>query len=90
MSRRSSGKRIRDSITTLAYIQWSEDGQTVFYRNMELAFSGFIRAEVEQTQALLENLFLLSHDEQRSDVVPVVALHRLRDNPAVTESGWAF
>ena len=93
VSLRSFGKRIRDSITSLGYIQWSEDGHTVFYRNLELrisAFQAFVRAQVERTQTLLEDLFLLSNDEQRQEIVPKIALYRVRDNPAMIERGWTF
>lgn len=33
---RSFGKRIRDCTTSLGYMRWSEDGQTVTYREVEL------------------------------------------------------
>jgi hypothetical protein len=46
--------------------------------------------QVTQCQALLEDLFLIRHEEKREDVVPSFALHRVRDNPARVENGWSF
>lgn len=40
VSLRSFGKRIRNSTTSLGYIQWSEDAQTMFYRDLEVSVSG--------------------------------------------------
>lgn len=36
VSTRPFGKKIRDSVRSLGYIQWSEDEQTVFYKDVEL------------------------------------------------------
>jgi hypothetical protein len=93
ISLRSYGKRIRDSTTSLGYIQWSEDGQRLSYRDLELSiqeFQLFVCTQVQKAQQLLEKLFLLSVDEQRADTVPTLALGRIRDNPTNIENGWNF
>lgn len=93
VSLRSFGKKIWDNTTSLGYIQWSDDGQTVFYKDIELrvqAFREFITAQVNRVQSLLADLFMLASDEAREDVVPPLYLHRVRDNPTVTEVGWSF
>lgn len=93
VSLRSFGKQIRDNTTSLGYIQWSDDGQTVQYKDIELSIQGFrhlVTAQVHRVQGLLENILMLGPDEAREDVVPVIYLHRLRDNPAVVENGWNF
>jgi hypothetical protein len=41
LSLRSFGKRIRDSTTSLGYIQWSEDAQQICYRDLELSLNDF-------------------------------------------------
>jgi hypothetical protein len=90
---RSYSKRVRDSMTSLGYIQWSEDNETIFYKDLEIhvgSFRKFVVMQVQQCQALLEDLFLLSHEEKRENVVPSFALHRVRDNPAKVENGWSF
>jgi hypothetical protein len=90
---RSFGKRVRDSTTSLGYIQWSEDAQQIVYRELELSldsFREFVRSQVQKAQHLLEKLFLLSVDEQRADVVPTISLGRIHDNPTITENGWNF
>jgi hypothetical protein len=93
VSTRSFGKKIRDSVTSLGYIQWSEDEQTVFYKDVELridAFRKFIALQMKQAQGLLANLFMLDPEENREDVIPAISLYRIRDNPTVTEPGWNF
>lgn len=93
ISLRSFGKKIRDSITSIGYVQWSEDGQTLSYCNIELQvpqFKDFVAQKVQQAQQQLESLFLLGPDEARVDIVPRVSLYKLRDNPAVTTFGWNF
>ena len=93
LSFRSFGKRIRDSTTSLGYIQWSEDAQTVFYRDLELSmpdFRQFVSDLVHKAQRQLEALFLIGVDEDKADVIPRIALDRIRDNPTVTSYGWSF
>lgn len=93
VSLRSFGKRIRDSITSLGYVQWSEDGQTILYCNIELQvsqFKDFVAQKVRQAQTQLESLFLLGPDEDRSSIVPRFSLYKLRDNPSITAFGWNF
>ena len=93
ISTRSFSKKIRDSVISLGYIQWSKDEQTVFYKDVELrvgAFRDFVAVQMKQAQGLLASLFMLDPEEKREDVIPTISLHRIRDNPTVTESGWNF
>ncbi len=93
VSIRSYGKKVRDSVTSLGYIQWSEDEQTVFYKDLELrihAFREFVAVQMKQAQGLLASLFMVGPEEAREDVIPAMSLHRIRDNPTVTEPGWNF
>lgn len=46
--------------------------------------------QVHRVQKLLSDILILDPDEAREDVIPVIYLHRLRDNPAVVENGWNF
>jgi hypothetical protein len=74
-------------------MRWSEDGQTINYREIELQILVFKRFAIEQvhvTQQSLEALFLLDTDETRAEVVPRIALDRLRDDPTNTTRGWSF
>jgi hypothetical protein len=46
---RSFSKKIRDSTMSISYIQWSEDEETLFYKDLELGISGFrsfVRSQV--------------------------------------------
>jgi hypothetical protein len=90
---RSYGKQIRDSTTSLGYMRWSEDAQTIHYRDLELpitSFRQFVHEQVHKAQQQMETLFLLGRDEERAEVVPRVALHRIHDNPTVVTQGWNF
>ena len=42
---------------------------------------------MKQAQGLLTSLFILSPEEKREDVIPIISLYRIRNNPTVTESG---
>lgn len=93
VSLRSFGKQIRDNTTSLGYIQWSDDKQTVHYKDIELSmhsFRRFVIVQVQRVQSILSDVLMLSADEAREDVIPTVYLHRLHDNPAVIENGWNF
>lgn len=90
---RSFGKKIRDSTTSIGYIQWSEDEKTLFYKDLELRisdFRAFVRAQVVVAQRLLEKIMMLHPEENREDVVPLLHLHNIRDNPTVIDNGWNF
>lgn len=90
---RSFGKRIRDCITSLGYMRWSEDGQTVKYRDIELqipVFKRFVLQQVQSAQQSLETLFMLGVDESRAEIVPRIALHQIRDDPTNAAPGWSF
>ncbi|GAB7336620.1 hypothetical protein MBLNU13_g10315t1 [Cladosporium sp. NU13] len=90
---RSFGKKIRDSTTSIGYIQWSEDEKTLFYKDLELRisdFQAFVRAQVVVAQRLLEEIIMLHPEENREDVVPPLHLHTVRDNPTVTDNSWNF
>ena len=41
VSLRSFGENISDTVTSLGYIQWSEDEQTMFYKSLELRVNDF-------------------------------------------------
>ena len=93
VSLRSYGKKIRDSTTSIGYIQRSDDESTLYYKNIELQISAFrtmVANQVTRAQRLLKSLFLLSIDETRENIVPAVQLYRLRDNPTVITNGWNF
>lgn len=53
-------------------------------------FKRFAMEQVHATQQSLEALFHLGTDESRAQVVPRIALDRLRDDPTNTKRGWSF
>jgi hypothetical protein len=90
---RAFGRKIRDQITSIGYIHWSDDGQRLSYKSLELdiqALRWFIRDQVELGQSQLEQLLLIQPDEARDRVVPEINLRELRDDPTNKEAGWSF
>jgi hypothetical protein len=62
----------------------------LFYKDLELKISdsqAFIRAQVVVTQRLLEEIIMLHPEESREDVVLLLHLHNIRDNPTVIDNG---
>jgi hypothetical protein len=90
---RSYAKKVVSNTTNLGYIMWSEDAETVTYRDTSLSMGSlreFIAFQVEEAQRYLEDLLLLHPEECRQDVVPSVALHRLKDDHSNSQKGWNF
>jgi hypothetical protein len=90
---RAYGKQVRNSTTSLGYIHWSDDDETLFYKGLELRMTDlreFVRLEVELLQTQLEDLLLLHPDEDRHTVVPLFEARELRDNAANASNGWNF
>jgi hypothetical protein len=90
---RTSGKKIRDSTTSLGFIIWSDDGQHLSYKDFELDMAQlklFVSTQVELAQTQLQELLLIHPDEAREDVVPALSLHSLKDDPTISQNGWSF
>jgi hypothetical protein len=90
---RSYAKKVVSNTTSLGYIMWSEDAETVTYRDTSFTMSAlrdFVASQVERAQRDLEDLLLLHPEERRDEVVPSVALHRLKDDHSNNEKGWNF
>lgn len=87
------GKKIQNTSTSLGYLLWSDDHQTLQYCDLQLTMDGlqrFVRTQVEIAQYELKRLFLLGEDEVRADVVPELPLHQLTDDPVNNQRGWNF
>ena len=90
---RTFAKREANCTTSLGYMTWSDDRQTITYKDIVLRlsdFKDFIRTQVQSTQGMLEQLFLLHDSESREDVVPRLHLHKLVDNHNSRKTGWSF
>ena len=90
---RAYGKKIRNSTTSLGYIQWSEDKEKLSYKTTELPlqhFKEFVRMEVELAQTQMENLLLLHPDECKEATVPAFRLRHLKDDPSNNTRSWSF
>jgi hypothetical protein len=90
---RAYGKKIQDTTTGLGHIIWSDDGEELSYKGLELTMTAlrkFISHEVEIAQSQLHELLLVNPEENREDVVPALALRTLKDDPTVTKPGWSF
>ncbi|KAJ5215756.1 uncharacterized protein N7498_002163 [Penicillium cinerascens] len=90
---RTYGKKIQNNTSSLGYIYWSDDEQTLSYKGLRLTmtdFQRFARTRVTLAQSDLEQLFLLHEDEERETVVPLLSLHQLQDNLTHNQRGWNF
>jgi hypothetical protein len=82
------GKRIRETSTCLGHMKWSDNGQHLSYRGLELSktqFGRFVQHQIKQLQAQLEELLLVSNVN-----VPPLDLQALKDNPGICTPGWSF
>jgi hypothetical protein len=60
---------------------------------LELIISGlkkFVQQQVELAQDQLQQLLLIHADEAREDIVPLLRLQDLKDNPALNQLGHSF
>lgn len=90
---RAYAKKVVSNTTSLGYIIWSEDGETVTYKDASFrmdALRDFVAAQLRQAQQELQDLLLLHPEESREDVVPIFSLHRLRDDHSNGQVGWNF
>ena len=90
---RTYGKRMQNTTTSLGYIYWSDDEQTLSYKDLHFTMTGFrqfIRIEIDLAQVELEQLFLLHEEEVREEVIPPLKLHELLDDPTNNRRGWSF
>jgi hypothetical protein len=70
---RTYGKKIQNSTTSMGYIYWSDDEQTLSYKDLQMSMQGFrqfIANQVQLAQVELAQLFLLHDEEVREEVVP--------------------
>jgi hypothetical protein len=87
------GKKIRDSTTSLGYIVWSDDGQELEYKGLKFSIAAlkqFVRQQVNLAQDQLQQLLLIHAEEAREEVVPILRLHDLKDDPSLSRLGQSF
>jgi hypothetical protein len=90
---RAYGKKIQDTTTGLGSIIWSDDGEDLTYKGLELrmtALKRFVAHGVEMCQTQLHELLLVNPEEDREDVVPALNLRALKDDPTASQPGWSF
>lgn len=90
---RMYGKRIRDSTTCLGYIDWSDDGERVSYKDVSISMMrlrAFVKDQVAQAQQQLEGLLLLHPMEERESLGLHFQMHRIMDRPVENRRNWSF
>jgi hypothetical protein len=90
---RAYGKAIQDTTTSLGRIGWSDDGEVITYKSMQLAMTqlrGVVAATLASAQKQLADLLLIHPDEDWEAVVPPLSLRSLLDNPSESAPGWSF
>jgi hypothetical protein len=86
-------KKIVSNTTNIGYIMWSEGAQTVTYRDTSFsmgALRDFVASQLDRAQRDLEDLLFLHPEERRDDVVPNIALDRLKEDHSNSQKGWNF
>lgn len=86
-------KKIRDSTTTLGYMVWSDDGQELEYKGLQLRMTSlkhFVCQQVDQAQYQLQQLLLIHAEEVQEDVVPILQLQDIRDDPSLSRPRQSF
>ncbi|GFF60414.1 predicted protein [Aspergillus udagawae] len=81
---RTYGKKIQNSTTSIGYIYWSDDEQTLSYKDLQMSMQGFcqfIANQVQLAQVELAQLFLLHDKKVQEEVVPQLVLQELQDDP---------
>jgi hypothetical protein len=90
---RTYGKKIRDTTTGLGHIIWSDDGEELGYKGLELSMRGlrdFVSQQVKMVEAQLHGLLYAHGDKDAAASLPSLNLDDLKDNPAVSTPGWSF
>jgi hypothetical protein len=92
---RAYGKKERDNTTTASHIVWSDDGEQLSYRTLDLTINGlrwFLRDQVELAQNQLHDLLLLpvGGADMRQRYLPTLQLSALKDDPTVRDSRHSF
>ncbi|TEY20812.1 hypothetical protein BOTCAL_1739g00010 [Botryotinia calthae] len=89
----SFGKQINEVTTSLGYIIWTDDGEYLSYKGLELGMTDlkkFLSTQTAIAQSLLEELLYVHPDEERDNIVPPINLYKLKDDPANSKPGWSF
>jgi len=92
-SLRAYGMRLLAKRTMDGDISWSDDQQTVSYKEFQCSLSNFrkfVSVLGEKTQEQLSALFLVQDGETLAQVAPAVRLYAIKDNPKETKAGWNF
>ena len=91
---RTYAKKVRDSTTSLGYIEWNDEGDCVSYRdirNLQMSqLSDFVRKQIAKAQDQLEALLLLHPEETRQQLGIRFWMHRLVDSAVENRKGWNF
>jgi hypothetical protein len=92
---RAYGKKERDNTTTAGHIVWSDDGEQLSYRTLDLTMNElrwFLRDQVELAQNQLHDLLLLpvGGADVRQRYLPTLQLSALKDDPTVRDSRHSF
>lgn len=91
---RAYAKKVRDTMTSLGFISWTDDGAAVSYKDVNyltmIRLRDFVRLEVHKAQDQLEELLLPHHEEHREDLGIDFQMHRVTDDASVSRWSWNF
>jgi hypothetical protein len=92
---RAYGSAIRNNTTASGWIEWSDDGEKLSYKGLELTMNSLrwaVRDQITEAQMQLNQLLLLPDAESDTvaRLVPAVKLASLKDDPGVFTAGHSF
>jgi hypothetical protein len=92
---RAYGAKARDTTTSTGFVDWSDDGERLSYKTLELTMNGlrwFLRDQVQEAQDQLHDLLLLPEGDphSRAQNVPQLRLLSLKNDPTVCSANFSF
>lgn len=92
---RAYGAKARDTTTSTGFVNWSDDGQQLSYKSLELTMKGlrwFLCDQIQEAQDQLHSLLLLPEgdSDSRAQNVPELRLSSLKDDPTVCSANLSF
>jgi len=91
---RTYGKKVRDSTTCYGYISWTDDGESVSYKDIDGLgmehFKQLVRHQVEQARVQMNQLLYMRPDGTRGELGINFRMNHLVDNAAESCIGWNF
>jgi hypothetical protein len=92
---RAYGAIARDTTTSTGFVNWSDDGQRMSYKTLELSINSlrwFLHDQIQVAQTQLHDLLLLPEGDpdSRAHKMPQLRLSSSKDDPTVCLAHYSF